>query len=144
MTPRPLDLDVVHVRLRKIRELLADLESIGDVTEPRLLDDAVSRHAVERILTAIVDLAVAAASHVIAARRHESPLTYADAFIALGEIGAIEASLARELATSARMRNVLVHQYLEIDLGYVVEGATRAPAAYRAFTVQLLRYVEPD
>lgn len=144
MTPRPLDLDVVHARLRRIRELLADLEAMGEITETRLADDAIARHAVERILTAVVDLAVAAASHVITARRQESSLTYADAFMTLGEIGAVDTDLARELAASARMRNVLVHQYLEIDLRYVAEGAARAPGAYRSFNAQLLRFLEPE
>lgn len=144
MTPRPLDLDMVHVRLRRIRELLADLESVGDVNESRLAQDAITRHAVERILTAIVDLAVSTAGHVIAAEQQESPLTYADAFIALGEMAAVDDSLARELAASAKMRNVLVHQYIDIDLASVAHGAARAPQLYRSFTAQLLRYLEPD
>lgn len=142
MSPRQLDIDIIHVRLRKIRELLKDLASYGAVSTARMQDDSLLRHGVERILTAVVDLAVSAGSHVLVAVKHEAPLTYAECFLALAEIGALDGALAEELAASARMRNVLVHQYLDIDFALVAVAAGRATEAYRAFSAQLLRFAE--
>ncbi len=80
MTPRKLEPDVVQARLRAIREMLADLEAVGVITTERLASDRVTRYAIERILTAIVDLAVSVNAHVAAAVIGEGPVEYAESF----------------------------------------------------------------
>lgn len=130
MTPPSLDAEVVQVRLARIRQLLGDLRDIGEVTVDRLDGEAVVRYAVERVLTAVVDLAVSVNAHIAGAVNGEGPLQYAESFRAATSAGAIPADLAEELAPSAGMRNLLVHQYLDVDPARVAEAAALAPAAY--------------
>ncbi|MCU0299234.1 MAG: DUF86 domain-containing protein, partial [Candidatus Nanopelagicales bacterium] len=61
-----LDRDTLVVRLGVMNDLLGDLKSIGDVDASRLRSDRMARHAVERILTQLVESAVAINSHVAA------------------------------------------------------------------------------
>jgi hypothetical protein len=53
-----LDAAVVQERLRLMRDLLDDMDGIGEVDASRLETDRIVRHAVERIITQLVDLAV--------------------------------------------------------------------------------------
>jgi uncharacterized protein YutE (UPF0331/DUF86 family) len=76
VTPRALDADVVHAKLRLMRDLLDDLESVRGLTADQLGRNRMTRHAVERILTQLVDLAVSVNSHLAAARLGRGPADY--------------------------------------------------------------------
>ncbi len=54
-----LDADVVTTRLAIMRELLDDLQTVGPVNADRLGSERLTRHAVERILVQLVDIAAA-------------------------------------------------------------------------------------
>ena len=141
MTPRRLEPSILHVRLREIRRLLDDLDELGEVTAERLRRERVIRHAVERILIALVDLAVSINSHVAAARLDRAPLEYAESFRAAAEAGVIPDDLAGDLAPSAGLRNVLVHQYVEVDPARVAGSATLARSLYRRYVTATAAFI---
>lgn len=141
MTPRRFDPEIVHSRLREIRALLDDLESVGEVTAETLEQDRITRHAVERILTQVVELAVAINSHLAAAFLDEAPVEYQASFRRAAEVGALPEALAEELAPSAGQRNILVHRYLDVDPQAVAEGATAALRAYRSYVREIATFV---
>ena len=64
-----------------------------------------TRHAVERILTQLVDLAVSVNGHVAAARLGRGPATYPESFRLAAEAGLLDAQLADQLAPSSGLRN---------------------------------------
>lgn len=128
-----LDQDTVVVRLGLMNDLLGDLESIGGVDASRLRSDRIARHAVERILTQLVELAVAINSHVVAAVSGSVPGTYRESFFAAADAAFISADLAERLAPSAGLRNVLTHEYVEVDLDLVAAAVETALVDYRAY-----------
>jgi uncharacterized protein YutE (UPF0331/DUF86 family) len=127
-----LDRDTLVVRLGVMNDLLGDLESIGGVDASRLRSDRMARHAVERILTQLVESAVAINSHV-AAVSGSVPGTYRESFFAAAGAGFISADLAERLAPSAGLRNVLTHEYVEVDLDLVASAVETAIVGYRAY-----------
>ncbi|MCU0280087.1 MAG: DUF86 domain-containing protein [Candidatus Nanopelagicales bacterium] len=127
-----LDRDTLVVRLGVMNDLLGDLESIGGVDASRLRSDRMARHAVERILTQLVESAVAINSHV-AAVSGSVPGTYRESFFAAADAGFISADLAERLAPSAGLRNVLTHEYVEVDLDLVASAVETAIVDYRAY-----------
>jgi uncharacterized protein YutE (UPF0331/DUF86 family) len=136
-----LDAGVVQERLRLLRDLLADLDHIGEVTTQRLNEDRIVRHAVERIITQLVDLSVSINSHVAAAVLGRAPTTYRESFDAAAEAGAIPASLAAELAPSAGLRNILTHEYVAVDLVLVAKALPIAHAAFGRYVVEVARFL---
>lgn len=66
------------------------------------------------LLTAIEDV-LAVANHVIAAEAYRAPSDYADAFRSLAEAEVLTRELAARLEQMARFRNLLVHEYAEVD-----------------------------
>lgn len=131
MSPGELDVDRVHAALARMRELLADLdELVGEPTAKELQADRGRRHITERVLTQLVEVAVGVNSHVAAARLGRAPADYTTSFELAARAGLITAALADELRASAGMRNVLVHEYLDIDTARVAAAVPRARDAY--------------
>lgn len=133
MTPPLLDAAAVQVKLALMAALLDDLDGVGAVDAPVLERDRMLRHAVERVLTQLVDLAVSVNGHVAVAGGRAAPATYRESFAAAAATGALPAALADRLAPSAGLRNVLVHEYTAVDLGLVVRGVEVARTDYRAY-----------
>jgi uncharacterized protein YutE (UPF0331/DUF86 family) len=83
------------------------------------------------------------ALHIIAASGASAPETYAEALTALGAAGVITTSLAEGLAGAVRLRNILVHGYLDLDHGRLfdelgwIEGAAE-------FAVVIERWLEDN
>ena len=112
-----------------MRDLLDDLDGIAEVDASRLETDRIVRHAVERIITQLVDLAVSVNSHISAAVAGEAPATYRDSFSAAANAGAMSPELAAELAPSAGLRNILTHEYATIDIGLVAQAVPEVARA---------------
>lgn len=142
VTPRELDADVVHARLRLIRELLDDLEDVGEATKERLEQERLTRRAIERILGQLVDLAVSVNGHVAAALLDRGPSDYRNSFRLAAEAGAIGEDLARDLAPSAGLRNVLIHEYTAIDLDRVARSVPVALDGYRRYVSEVARFLK--
>ena len=93
-----------------------------------------------RFITAIEGCA-RIAHHVVAAEGWAAPESNADALRELGEHGVIDRSSTESMARAAGFRNVLVHQYAEVDDDAVV-GNLRRLGDLDAFVQQVARWLE--
>jgi len=141
MSPRDFDPEVVTSRLLLIRELLDDLETAGQVTPARLREDRILRHAVERILTQLVDLAVSINGHAATTQLGKSPADYRSSFALAAEVGMISQPIAEQLRLAVGLRNVLTHEYAEIDLALVARGADLALDTFSEYVRQASRWL---
>ncbi|MBV9140849.1 MAG: DUF86 domain-containing protein [Pseudonocardiales bacterium] len=141
MTPRRLDPALIHERLREIQLLLADLVEIGEVDAERLRRDRLTRHVVERVLSQIVELAGSINVHIVAALLGRSPGSYADSFDEVARAGILEWGLATALRPSVGMRNVLVHDYLQVDHGKVSAAIPLALEQYDQYVRHVARWL---
>ena len=109
--------------LRKMSELDRFLEQIGEYTS--LDADAYRRdwkaqRIVERTLQMMIETCSDIAAHLIADRGFRTPDSYADTFRVLGEHAVLDERLASDMVLMAKFRNVVVHQYQEVDADIVV------------------------
>lgn len=139
-----IDRDVVVGRLALMRELLTDLDLIGEPDAAALMQDRLRRHAVERILGQLVDLAVSVNTHVVAARTAAAPLTYRESFFAMAQLGLLPQELAGRLAPAAGLRNVLQHEYVSIDLQLVADAVPLARRDFGEYIEAVARAVLGD
>jgi uncharacterized protein YutE (UPF0331/DUF86 family) len=142
MTPREIDWRTVGAKLRRIRELLDQLDGLGPVDIARLNSEPVTALAVERILTLLVDLAFASNSHVAVARLGRAPDSYAESFALAAQAGMIDDALAAALRPSVGLRNVLVHNYLDIDRERVAAAVPLAVEQYGAYVRQVAAFLQ--
>lgn len=141
MTPRRLDPVSVGARLRLMQEALEDLEALGPVDRARLEQDRLTRRALERILTHLVDTAAAVNAHVVGAVLGHAPRDLAQSFDEAVRAGALPEVLGTRLRGSAGMRNVIVHAYEELDLDLVVSVIPRAQADFARYVEEMARFV---
>jgi len=142
MTPRTIDWQTVRAKLRMIRERLNTLSSLGAV-EPSWWDGReVEALAVERILILVVDLAVDINNHVCAVDLGRVADDYQDTFPLVAKTGMITEELAKSLAPSTGTRNILVHQYIEVDHDRVALAARLAVEQYGEYVRQVAAWVQ--
>lgn len=68
-------------------------------------------------------------------------MTAKRSFFAMARLGAIEEPLAAALAPAAGMRNVLVHGYLDIDVGRVAAAVPLALRDFSGYVRQVAAYL---
>ncbi len=110
-----VDLESVDRRLQRLGELLAVLEDIRAEGEQVYLAGRQTRLAAERALQLAVQACIDVAAHLVAELGLRTPDTYREAFLGLAHEGLVHEDLAQRLGDAAGMRNILVHEYLEID-----------------------------
>lgn len=141
MTPRQLDADVIRNKLDAIERSCDVLASLGAVDAGRLADDPVIAAAVERLLGRLVDLAVDVNTHVVSARLGRAPAEYRESFDLAVEAGLFDTALAEDLKPSVGMRNVIVHEYVTLDLDRVAAAVPLAVDGYRRFVTVVARHL---
>lgn len=141
MTPPLLDVPSVQAKLRRLSDLVADLDEVGAVDEQRLERERLTLHAVERIITQVVETASSAAAHVVASRASAPSTTYRATFADLAGLGIIDARLAAALGAAAGMRNLLVHHYASVDLVIVAAAVPMLRRDAEAFVGQVGRWL---
>jgi len=139
VTPPAVDAALVQAKLRTMGELLDDLDAVGPLDAARLTEDRMLRHAVERVLTQLVELAAAVNVHVAVGLLGRVATTYRDSFTLAAQAGAVSQDLAQRLAPSAGLRNVLVHEYARVDLALVARGVELARHDYRTYVREVAR-----
>ncbi len=141
MTPRRLDVDVARNKLAAIEDTCDVLASLGGIDADRLRFDPVVAAAVERLIGRLVDLAVDVNSHLAVALLGRAPSEYRESFDLMAQAGVIELAMAVRLKPSVGMRNVIVHEYVRLDLARVAAVVPEAIDAYRAYVTAVARFL---
>lgn len=110
-----VDKEVVERRLFKLEQTLRKLKEISTVSWDEYMKDEGIQDRVERNLQIAAQVCIDIGSHVIADREFRPPYGYGDIFTVLQEEGLLPQDLADTMKQIAGFRNVLVHDYLEID-----------------------------
>jgi len=109
--------------LRKISELETYIEQISeysDITSERYRGDWKSQRVIERTLQMMIENCADIANHIVADKGLRSPSSYADTFKVLQENNIISEELYGTMEKMAKFRNVVVHQYEQVDADIVV------------------------
>ncbi|MGH8579295.1 MAG: type VII toxin-antitoxin system HepT family RNase toxin [Gammaproteobacteria bacterium] len=111
--------EFVNRKLQLIADDLGRLIAFKKETLESLTADEVKLAAVERMLERIVLPAVDINEHLISERatgeERTSRLTYRDTFLMLAHLGIYPNEFAERIARSAGLRNILVHDYNDVD-----------------------------
>lgn len=72
-------------------------------------------HAMQNAISAIIDIS----HHIVVERRGDAPESYSEAISALGDLGILKREFADSYSRVAKLRNVLVHLYDNIDIDFL-------------------------
>ncbi len=108
--------EVVQKRLRLLEGYLKKLNKVRDSTNlDTFLADSDLQDIVERNLHQAIESVLDIGQHIIASSGWKPADEYADVFAILQRNGVISQTFLTRLAGMAGFRNLLVHEYAEID-----------------------------
>jgi len=106
---------VVNKRLGKLREYVKLLRILRDRPRQLFETDPFLYGSAERYIQLAIQVVLDIANHIVADDRLGQTEEYRDAIRLLGEHGYIPPDLTERLLPIAGLRNILVHDYLDID-----------------------------
>ncbi|MBD1906745.1 DUF86 domain-containing protein [Funiculus sociatus GB2-A5] len=137
-----IDSELVLVRLRLLVNYRNTLEEFRSVSLDEYLSDFRQQLIVERLLQLMAEAATDINKNLLVQLHNISPATSINPFLEAGRQGIITPELAAELAQAAGMRNILVHQYKEIDSRIVFTAIQKALAQYPLYIQQITVYLD--
>ena len=102
---------------RKIKNMLGYVDFLKKhyTNEKELLEDYLLKSAIERNLQLAIESALDIGEVIISSEDLEKPEDYRSIIIILGKEGIIPVQFAERFSEAAKLRNILVHMYTEID-----------------------------
>lgn len=134
MTLRP---EVVHERLRKLREILRNLEKVKAVPREDFVASFEHYWLGERGLHLAAEAVFDIGNHLLAGHFNVHPADYEDVLDRLAQQRVVSPDLRERLRGLGGFRNVLVHAYLEIDEGRVYESLKNELSTFDAFAGEI-------
>lgn len=129
---------VVHRKLALLDEYLIQLQSqLKGVDITAFTNDWVLQRMAERSLQVMVEVVVDIAERIIARKNAGPTATAAEAIGKLVELGVIRS--AKPYTDMVRFRNLIIHQYEEIDPAIVFDIAKNQLNAFRQFRNEIDR-----
>lgn len=139
-----LNKEFIVRKIKLIQEDLSRLEPFVDFSFHALMKDPVKLGAVERFLERIITRAIDINRHCIAelGKGNESVKTYEDTFLRMADLNIYPEKFAKIIARSAALRNMLVHEYDNIDHALVYQSVREALEQYHQYCDALLLFLK--
>ncbi len=112
----------IERRLDRLNECLQKLEPLRTRKFEEFQADAYLRDIVERNLEIAAQCCIDISNRIITLENAPRPRDYYESLMRLGEIGVLPMEFAHRFAPLGGFRNILVHEYLDVDWQYVFDN----------------------
>jgi uncharacterized protein YutE (UPF0331/DUF86 family) len=137
-----VDTTVVLRKLSELETYLLQVDEFSNITFQKYRADWKTQRIVERTLQMMIETCADIAGHIISDSGMRPPNTYADTFRVLFENNIIGAELFGVLEKMAKFRNVIVHQYEEVDAKIVIVILEKHLGDFEEFKKAVLNYIK--
>lgn len=140
-----MDLVDKQIVLRKISYLetyYLQIKDFSEISAEEYLSDWKTQRIVERTLQMMIETCVDITNHIISDVGMRIPGTYADTFKVLHENKIIDQELFSVMEKMAKFRNIVVHQYEEVDSGIVILILKKHLSDFQQFRDAILSYLQ--
>ena len=107
---------VVVTRLTHLGNVIRDLARLRALPRTARETDTIANLALERALQIAAEAIFDLGHHILAGRGLDVPATYREVLPALARAGVIDTALLSRLEGLAGLRNILVHDYVVVEL----------------------------
>ncbi|MBK4139034.1 DUF86 domain-containing protein [Corynebacterium macginleyi] len=141
MSPRDFQSDTIRKRLVSLRRILGELEIYRDSDAKELRSELSQMYAVFFMLQQVIDLATDINQHIAATTLNVADSSSRRGFEDLIRAGILPADLEQDFYKSAALRNVITHQYVEVDLEIVSNSIPRVLDVYTQYVKSISRWL---
>lgn len=114
-----MDRALIQRKLQELRRYVKGLDQLRGKGLAELKASLFTSWAVERGLQLAIQVVLDVGNHILVSLDEHRIEEYVDVIDKLGERGVIPEDFARQIRKMASFRNLLVHEYAEIDLAIV-------------------------
>jgi len=136
-----VDQNIVQIRLQKIRESVARLRKLAAMNEDEFCQDDDAGTLAERHLQIAIQGVIDIGHHLIADMDLGLPQDYKDVFRILAKHNIVFPHLGKKLESMAGMRNILVHDYLQVDIHRVHAALKNDLGDFDEFIAAILKLI---
>lgn len=133
---------VIQTRLKKLEECLKKLRQIKNISEEEFLKSWKDQDAADRNLQLAAESVFDIADHIIAEKGFEMPGTLEETLPILEKHNVLSKELAERLKGLGRFRNLIVHEYLNIDYHRVYSYLQNKLDDFELFAQEILSYLK--
>ena len=134
--------ELILKKIEQLKELLTELHRLLVLPVEEFVKDLNTIRAAERNFELIVETASDINTHILLERGHKTPDTYKQSFVELKKEGVLTGELTERLVSSAKLRNILVHEYdFEEDYERFYAAAHAAVPAYREYIAAIIAHL---
>ena len=130
--------------MQKLDAYVQQLQQLKHVSIDDYVEDDNLQAIVERRLQLSIQVCMDIAGYLIAQLGLRSPAEPENVFAVLGQEGIIPQELAKRMAGMVRFRNILVHDYLDIDSYIVHSSLTVELDDFAEFSLAIVQRVWPE
>ena len=135
---------LIKRRLAELRRNVEALRTLRGLSLEDLLKDVKVSWAVEHGLQVSIQIVLDVGNHLLAELGENNLGDYADVIAALGRVGVLPLEFSQKIKPMAGFRNLLVHEYAEIDLAVVYRILRDGLADFEVFGQHIETYLETE
>ncbi|WP_461204950.1 type VII toxin-antitoxin system HepT family RNase toxin [Clostridium sp. DL1XJH146] len=133
--------EVVLVRLDKLKEYMKTIEEISLSSKEEYIKNPLLYGSCERFLHLAIECILDIGNHIITDQGYRKPDNNRDIFEVLNENSVINNDLKENLCNMASFRNILVHDYLNLNRGMVYNIIKNNMDDIRKFVAIIADYI---
>ncbi len=139
-----LDIHFIRRKIKLIQEDLSELDNLARYSFDEISKDRIKFLAVERLLEKTIMRAIDINQHMIAelGRGDERVRGYEDTFYILSQLGIYSEEFAKQIASSAGLRNRLVHEYNNTRQDIIYKSVGEVISQYVKYCDFILKFIE--
>ena len=133
-----IDKKVIEERLKILEKALEELVNLRDDSPDDIYHSLEKQWAVEHGLQIAIQTLLDIGSHILVEEGERNINNYTDIIRQLGETGIIPGEFAKSIEGMAGLRNILVHEYVSVDLDVIADILQRRLEDFEQF-ISLIR-----
>lgn len=136
-----MDRELVERKLRELERYTRELKRLRGKSLKELKASLSASWAVEHGLQLAIQTLIDIGNHLLASLSEHQIEDYVDVIDKMGERGILPAAFARRIREMAGFRNILVHEYVEVDLETVHDVLKNRLSDFDQFAQHIERYL---
>lgn len=138
-----VDQNMVKTKIGSIQNELRELSRFKEITFEDLTKSHDTHKIIERTIEIIINEAIDINQHLIAeSDLGKLPFDFKESFTLLAKLKVYPQEFGQEIAKSVGLRNILVHQYRELDERIFYESIAFCLKEYYQYCEYLLKYLQ--
>ena len=142
MSPAQVDEKIIANRISAMRGYLQNLEELKKYPYEEFTSDFKVHGAAERYLQLAIECIIDIGNHIISALQLRKPERYRDIPFILGEAGVIPQEFAGEVARMIGLRNILIHDYVRVELEKIHSFMQRRLTDFKRYMDYVIDFIK--